>query len=186
MIGNIALKVDKYNETYNFSLPSAYGRSIFTVPWEELGGRVEIDCPQTKYRTEVHFVTKPTFGNSLHRISSRVFDPQNKMICRITGTWDKELEFAYTNGKKEVINVNDLIKIPKRVRPLSKQEGNESRNLWRNVSRYLEENDVQKATEYKSEIEEKQRSEEKTRAEKGDEYNPRFFSKKGDGYVFKK
>lgn len=58
--GSIYL-LDK-GEEYIVSFPSAYGRSILTVPWVELGGSVTITCPQTGYSAAVEFLTKVGFG----------------------------------------------------------------------------------------------------------------------------
>ena len=40
------------------TFPSAYGRSILTVPWVELGGPVTINCQQTGYSANIEFQTK--------------------------------------------------------------------------------------------------------------------------------
>lgn len=45
-------------EEYTITFPSAYGRSIFTVPWIELGGKVKVDCQQTGYHANIEFLTK--------------------------------------------------------------------------------------------------------------------------------
>ncbi len=45
-------------EEYVCTFPSAYGRSILTVPWIELGGSVTINCQQTGYSANIEFVTK--------------------------------------------------------------------------------------------------------------------------------
>ena len=47
-----------HNEEYIATLPSAYGRSILTVPWVELGGKCIIDCPQTGYTAHIEFHCK--------------------------------------------------------------------------------------------------------------------------------
>ena len=48
----------EHNEEYIATLPSAYGRSILTVPWVELGGKCVIDCPQTGYSAHIEFHCK--------------------------------------------------------------------------------------------------------------------------------
>ena len=47
-----------HNEEYIATLPSAYGRSILTVPWVELGGKCVINCPQTGYSAHIEFHCK--------------------------------------------------------------------------------------------------------------------------------
>ena len=48
-------------EEYVCTFPSAYGRSILTVPWVELGGPVTITCQQTGYSANIEFLTKVLF-----------------------------------------------------------------------------------------------------------------------------
>lgn len=61
------LKLMEYGEEYVFTLPSAYARSILTVPWVELGGKVNITCAKTGYAATVTFHTKPFYGGKVHR-----------------------------------------------------------------------------------------------------------------------
>lgn len=50
----------------------ALSRSILTVPWIELGGSVEIKCPQTGYYANVEFLTKPFYGGKRNKVSAEV------------------------------------------------------------------------------------------------------------------
>lgn len=57
-IGQGSIFLLEKGEEYIVTFPSAYGRSILTVPWVELGGAVNITCPQTGYSANVEFLTK--------------------------------------------------------------------------------------------------------------------------------
>uniref|UniRef100_A0A8C3XLL5 Uncharacterized protein n=1 Tax=Chelydra serpentina TaxID=8475 RepID=A0A8C3XLL5_CHESE len=57
----------EHEEEYLFTLPSAYARSILTIPWVELGGKVGINCAKTGYSATVTFHTKPFYGGKVHR-----------------------------------------------------------------------------------------------------------------------
>ena len=57
-IGQGVIRLLERKEDYVVTFPSAYGRSILTVPWIELGGGVTIDCPQTGLHANVEFLTK--------------------------------------------------------------------------------------------------------------------------------
>lgn len=59
--GSIYL-LDK-GEEYVCTFPSAYGRSILTVPWVELGGPVTISCQQTGFTANIEFLTKVRLVN---------------------------------------------------------------------------------------------------------------------------
>ncbi|KFP47145.1 Oxysterol-binding protein-related protein 11, partial [Cathartes aura] len=67
MIGEGLLSLLEHGEEYTFSLPCAYARSILTVPWVELGGKVNINCAKTGYSASINFHTKPFYGGKLHR-----------------------------------------------------------------------------------------------------------------------
>jgi len=55
-----------HNEEYIATLPSAYGRSILTVPWVELGGKCVINCPQTGYSAHIEFHCKVHLLQLMH------------------------------------------------------------------------------------------------------------------------
>lgn len=61
------LHLRDHGEEYVFTFPSAFARSIITVPWVELGGKVTISCAQTGYSASVTFHTKPFYGGKVHR-----------------------------------------------------------------------------------------------------------------------
>lgn len=61
------LRLLEHGEEYVFTLPSAYARSILTIPWVELGGKVSISCAKTGYSATVIFHTKPFYGGKVHR-----------------------------------------------------------------------------------------------------------------------
>lgn len=57
-IGQGSIYLMDRGEEYIVTFPSAYGRSILTVPWIELGGNVTISCAQTGYHASIDFLTK--------------------------------------------------------------------------------------------------------------------------------
>ncbi len=57
----------EHDEEYTFTLPCAYARSILTVPWVELGGKVNISCAKSGYSAIITFQTKPFYGGKLHK-----------------------------------------------------------------------------------------------------------------------
>jgi len=56
-----------HDEEYTFTLPCAYARSILTVPWVELGGKVLVTCTKSGYSAVITFHTKPFYGGKLHK-----------------------------------------------------------------------------------------------------------------------
>ena len=58
LVGDITLVIGGVRESYSLAMPSAYGRSILTEPWVELGGRVNIVSPESGCQAAIVFHTK--------------------------------------------------------------------------------------------------------------------------------
>ncbi|CAG2055026.1 unnamed protein product [Timema podura] len=176
MIGEVSLFLGEHGEQYDFTLPAAYARSIISIPWIELGGKVNINCPSTGYLANIIFHTKvsksggnrsksvdglskvsekvhkPFYGGKVNQVTAEVKNETGAIISRVQGEWNNHFEFTYGNGETKTVYVDELPVCKKRVRPLSKQGKMESRKLWCNVTHALREGDISAATEYKRDI----------------------------------
>uniref|UniRef100_A0A8C6XS79 Oxysterol-binding protein-related protein 10 n=1 Tax=Naja naja TaxID=35670 RepID=A0A8C6XS79_NAJNA len=178
MVGEGILYLLEHGEEYIFTLPCAYARSILTIPWVELGGKVNIHCAKSGYSATVTFHTKPFYGGKLHRVTAEVkHNPTNTIVCKAQGEWNGILEFTYSNGETKVIDTTKLPIIRKKIRPISKQGPFESRHLWQHVTAALKEGDIDVATEHKHVLEERQRKEERQRATTNTLWKPKYFIK---------
>uniref|UniRef100_A0A8D3ADE9 Oxysterol-binding protein n=1 Tax=Scophthalmus maximus TaxID=52904 RepID=A0A8D3ADE9_SCOMX len=187
MIGDGCLYLLEHDEEYTFQLPCAYARSILTVPWVELGGKVNIGCAKSGYSAIITFQTKPFYGGKLHKVTAEVkHNPTNAVVCRVQGEWNGVLEFSYTSGETRVVDVTKLPVTRKLVRPTEKQGPTESRRLWQHVTESLRQKDINKATEHKRILEERQRTEERHRAETETAWRTRYFDREGEGWVYHK
>uniref|UniRef100_H3AQP0 Oxysterol-binding protein n=2 Tax=Latimeria chalumnae TaxID=7897 RepID=H3AQP0_LATCH len=187
MIGEGLLCVSEHGEEYTFTLPCAYARSILTVPWVELGGKVNINCAKSGYSAGITFHTKPFYGGKLHRVTAEVkHNSTNTVVCRVQGEWNGVLEFTYSNGETKTVDLTKLPVTRKRVRPLEKQGAFESRRLWKHVTESLREGDIDKATEHKRMLEERQRTEERHRLETETQWHTKYFLREGEGWVYHK
>uniref|UniRef100_A0A672NTX3 Oxysterol-binding protein n=1 Tax=Sinocyclocheilus grahami TaxID=75366 RepID=A0A672NTX3_SINGR len=186
MVGEGVLYLRDHGEEYVFTFPSAYARSILTVPWVELGGKVTISCAKTGYSANVTFHTKPLYGGKVHRVSAEVKQNSSGMVvCKAQGEWNGTLEFIYSGGETKVIDTNKLPVIRKMIRPVEKQGQSESRRLWQHMTAALKEGNVDLATEHKHVLEEDQRSDERQRAANNMPWKPKYFNKEGDGWVYR-
>ncbi|KAL6473386.1 hypothetical protein MHYP_G00169470 [Metynnis hypsauchen] len=185
MVGEGVLSLLEHGEEYVFTLPSAYARSILTVPWVELGGKVTISCAKSGYSATVTFHTKPFYGGKVHRVTAEV--KQNStgtIVCKAQGEWNGTLEFSYSSADTKVFETTKLPVIKKLIRPVEKQSRTESRRLWQHVTSALKEGNIDEATEHKHQLEEGQRAEERQRADSGSPWKPKYFTKQGDGWVY--
>uniref|UniRef100_H2YL60 Oxysterol-binding protein n=1 Tax=Ciona savignyi TaxID=51511 RepID=H2YL60_CIOSA len=156
-IGEGVLTLPQYNETYVMTYPSAYARSILTVPWTELGGRCTITCQSSNLTAAIMFHTKTMYGGLPHRVTAEVKDGEGNVTCRVQGQWNVELNFTYYKVAVEEITGDMLVATPKRVQPLHLQCPIESRALWKKVTQSLRDGDIAMATKHKSKIEDDQR-----------------------------
>lgn len=185
MAGEGVLCLQEHEEEYVFTLPSAYARSILTIPWVELGGKVTITCAKTAYSATVTFHTKPFYGGKVHRVTAEVkHNVTNTIVCKAQGEWNGTLEFTYSSGETKVIDTAKLPIIRKQLRPIEKQGRTESRRLWQHVTTAIKEGDIDMATEHKHRLEERQRVEEKHRAANNTPWKPKHFIKEEDGWVY--
>nr|XP_057902340.1 oxysterol-binding protein-related protein 10 isoform X2 [Doryrhamphus excisus] len=187
MVGEGVLSLLEHEEEYVFSLPSAYARSILTVPWVELGGKVSINCAKSGYSAAVTFHTKPFYGGKVHRVTAEVkHNPTNTIVCKAQGEWNGTLEFTYSSGETKVIDTNKLTVTRKKMCPLEKQGRTESRRLWQHVTKALKDGNMDEATEYKHQLEEQQRQEERQRTSENKTWTPKYFTKEGEGWIYNK
>ncbi|XP_024299754.1 oxysterol-binding protein-related protein 11 [Oncorhynchus tshawytscha] len=187
MIGEGCLYLLEHDEEYTFTLPCAYARSILTVPWVELGGKVNVNCTKSGYSAVITFQTKPFYGGKLHKVTAEVkHNATSAVVCRVQGEWNGVLEFSYQNGDTCMVDVTKLPVTKKRVRPNDKQGPTESRRLWQHVTESLRQKDIEKATEYKRILEERQRTEERHRTETETPWRTRYFESEGEGWMYHK
>ncbi|XP_029977110.1 oxysterol-binding protein-related protein 10 isoform X2 [Salarias fasciatus] len=185
MVGEGVLCLLEHDEEYVFTLPCAYARSILTVPWVELGGKISINCAKSGYSATVTFHTKPFYGGKVHRVTAEVkHNPTNTIVCKAQGEWNGTLEFTYSSGETKVIDTARLPVTRKRLRPAERQGRTESRRLWQHVTKSLKEGNIDGATEHKHRLEECQRAEERKRAADNKLWTPKYFTKEGDGWIY--
>ena len=95
MVGVGTIHVQEHGEKYHFTLPSTYGRSILTVPWSEMGGKVQVTCPQTDYTSTLVFHTKPMYGGKMHRVTGDIKDNMTgKCLYKMDGEWNGKIKFT--------------------------------------------------------------------------------------------
>ncbi|XP_055996050.1 oxysterol-binding protein-related protein 11-like isoform X2 [Ostrea edulis] len=185
LIGKVSMTLLEHGEEYVFGMPSAYARSILTVPWAEMGDKISITCAKTGYTAAVTFHTKPFYGGKVHRVSAELKkENSGDVICRVQGEWNNQMEFSFADGSKKVIDVKDIPIRKKRVRPMKLQGDFESRRLWQHVTNALKVGDVNTASEHKKVLEERQREGERHRKETGTPFPSKFFHKLEDGWLF--
>ncbi len=107
MVGKAVLSLLDHDEEYVANFPSAYGRSILTVPWFEMGGEVTVSCARSGYHANIEFLTKPFYGGKKHQIQGTIFGPDKKPICTLDGDWNGTM-FIKSGSKKVFKNAYSI------------------------------------------------------------------------------
>ncbi|XP_014663478.1 PREDICTED: oxysterol-binding protein-related protein 9-like [Priapulus caudatus] len=186
MIGQGCLALLDHGEEYIITFPNGYGRSILTVPWVELGGRVTITCAKNKFSCFIDFITKPFYGGKKHRIAAELMENGKKPFMTISGEWNGIMvsKDEQTGETDVFVDTKHMPVIKKRVRPIAQQLPYESRRLWKDVTAALTIKDVDKATEGKFQLEQRQREEAKERRETGKKWETKLFHENGENWIY--
>ncbi|XP_054740998.1 oxysterol-binding protein-related protein 9 isoform X2 [Anastrepha obliqua] len=188
-IGEGIVTLVDHSEEYIVTFPNGYGRSILTVPWIELGGTVEIRCPQTGYHATIEFLTKPFYGGKRNKVTAEIYAPnEKKPFVSIAGEWSGLMEAKWHDkNKTEVfVDVNRIPIFKKQVRPIVEQEEYESRRVWKEVTAGLKFNDIEKATNAKCAVEQIQRDQAKNRKETDTQWEHKYFRPVGENWIYTK
>ncbi|XP_017141653.1 oxysterol-binding protein-related protein 8 isoform X6 [Drosophila miranda] len=169
-------------ECYIATTPYAHCKGILMGTLSmELGGRINIECENTGYRTELEFKLKPFLGGSE---STNVVVGKIKLgketLATINGHWDREcrIKDAKTGEETLLFKVDADLRakrLPRYLVPVEAQEPHESQRLWERVSESIAREDQVAATEEKTVLEEKQRADAKERSSIEAPYVPNLF-----------
>ena len=138
-------------EKYEMTFPMLYLRSFLSEPWLEFGGKININCVESKVSASVTFQTKPFYGGKPHQVTAEIKAPSGNTTARISGDWmSGVMEVSWVNGQAESIDLQTKGDwLEKRVRPIASQADDESLKLWYHVRRNLMSGDFQSAAEHK-------------------------------------
>ncbi|PAV78644.1 hypothetical protein WR25_12815 [Diploscapter pachys] len=187
LAGNLKVTLLNLGETYTVNLPYANCKGIIIGAMTmELGGTVNIECEKTGYSATLEFLLKPMLGGSMNKVKGSI-RLGSQELSEINGHWDEQVTIKQIKeGTK-----TDLWKVtPELIRTrLPRYEINyddlnsfESRKLWMEVSKAIQNEDQDKATEEKTKLENDQR----VRAKSGIEHQQKYFERKNeDEYVYK-
>ncbi|KAI8130643.1 Oxysterol-binding protein-related protein 8 [Lucilia cuprina] len=169
-------------ESYTLTTPYAHCKGILMGTLSmELGGKINIDCENTGYKTELEFKLKPFLGGS---DSTNIIAGKIKLgketLATISGHWDGEMRIKDSkSGEDSVLFAANRETMKKRllryVVPIESQLPNESERLWNLVSAAIARDDQVGATEEKTVLEEQQRNAAKERKATFAEWEPAHF-----------
>lgn len=138
-------------EKYEMTFPMLYLRSFLSEPWLEFGGKININCLESKISAGIVFQTKPFYGGKPHQLTAEIKSTSGNTTARISGDWmSGVMELSWVNGQAESIDLQTKGDwLEKRIRPIASQADDESLKLWYPVRRNLISGDFQSAAEHK-------------------------------------
>ncbi|ELP93077.1 oxysterol-binding protein, putative, partial [Entamoeba invadens IP1] len=189
--GMINAKFLKWDEDYTWNFPMALVTGIFIPPLTmEIGGLLNFECKQSKYKASVEFKTMSMWSSSNFRqIAGTIKDPEGNVIYEISGRYDQELFITdkRTKEKKSFFKIEELkdTKEHRLVREFEKLHPFESEKLFKKVSDAIIKNDQTLAMEEKFTLEEAQRAERKLVVDNKEEHVRRLFDFKDKQWRYK-
>lgn len=128
-------------EVYKLSTPYAHCKGILMGTLSmELGGKINIECENTGYKTELEFKLKPFLGgNEYTNLVNGRLKLGKQTMATINGHWDDTIYVKDSRSGEESV----LFAATKEIRmkrlkrftvPIESQMMNESERLWINVT----------------------------------------------------
>ncbi|PUU75759.1 hypothetical protein B9Z19DRAFT_310504 [Tuber borchii] len=150
-----------------------------------------VTCPKTKLKAVLQYLGDSWIGKAKHKVEGVIYQytqeddgiqkikdvPSKLVLAKIEGSWMSQLYYTVpgSNEKHLLIDLDPLFPEPKTCPPPDAMLPNESRMMWEGVTEAIHAKDYSRATQLKSEIEERQREKAAARATEGVEWRPRFF-----------
>ncbi|KAG0132968.1 hypothetical protein HOY82DRAFT_642002 [Tuber indicum] len=150
-----------------------------------------VTCPKTQLKAILQYLGDSWIGKAKHKVEGVVYqytheddgiqkikDVPSKLVrAKIEGSWMSQLYYTVPGSSEKhlLIDLDPLFPEPKTCPPPNAMLPNESRKMWEGVTEAIHARDYSRATQLKSEIEERQREKAAARAAEGVEWKPRFF-----------
>ena len=164
--GEATVVIARHDEQFTFTFPSAEACDILgSKPWLQLAGQTTL-IASTGARAVFTFSGKEW-------VDGELMAEDGSVVARLSGSWrgQVDIEEVETGGSKVLLDMTTVKggEMGMVVTPVALQEENESRRLWRKLTRALL-HQPEVADEEKAAIENMAR-----RRDSEEEYTPRFF-----------
>jgi hypothetical protein len=172
MKGKFVFKILNLNEEYVMTIPNVGVRGLFfgTAIMENMGTS-EVTCEKTGYSCSFKWKNDVNLKLNLKRVLSGKINYKNENLYKITGNYCDTLQMKNIKKKKTIpfMTFKSLSYNTKIVRDINDQDKNESRVVWFEVAKNLDEKNHDEATKKKNLIEESQRENKKKKKKEKNE-----------------
>jgi len=177
--GEIIFQLLNLKEQYHITFPHVVAKGlIWGQQGLEMNEFLKIKCTKTGLSAKIEFKVK-----SENEIKGSIKHGENKLF-RLSGSiTDKVMiKNLRTKNVTTFIDAANVEQVPKYVKPVVKQNDNESRKVWHKVSYALNKCNYTDANIYKNAVEEEQRGVRKQREERGEQFVPHYFKQEGESF----
>lgn len=187
--GHSMVHIDKYDEDYLIPIPGAKVKGLFSGrPYPELSGTYHL-ISSTGFVSDITFIGKGYFSGVKNSFEAKMYhrdDKKKSPIYTVHGQWNGRFTIRdCTSGTDiETCDLGFHEPAPLTIPDVAEQDPWETRRAWNGVIQALERGDMRGTTMEKSKIEEAQRALRKKEAAQGTEWEPLFFSPRGDDPIF--
>ncbi|KAF2153965.1 Oxysterol-binding protein [Myriangium duriaei CBS 260.36] len=188
-VGHAMLYLDKYNESYLFTLPALHIEGLISgSPFVELE-RSSYIVSSSGFTSKIDYSGRGWLSGKKNSFTASMYPTgkEKDVIYNVEGQWTDT--FHVKDAHKTTVDTYEAKKQPKtalKVAPLDQQDPLESRRAWSKVAQAIEKGDMNTTSAEKSVIEEKQRAMRRQEKEEGTEWQRRFFSRVKENANFEK
>ncbi|KAF2682060.1 hypothetical protein K458DRAFT_419997 [Lentithecium fluviatile CBS 122367] len=187
--GYAITRIDRYDEDYLIPMPNVKVKGVLTgTPYPELTGQYSI-VSSSGLISEIKFEGKSLLGGgNRHVFEARMYraDVPSDAIYTVEGQWNSKfsIQDARTGQEIDTSDMSSENSIPITVPALSEQDPWESRKAWSGVVEALNEGDMKRTANVKSQLEEGQRQLRREEDAQNREWQRIFFHRKDHDPLF--
>ncbi|KAI8615338.1 hypothetical protein BC830DRAFT_1123070 [Chytriomyces sp. MP71] len=165
----VYIHLARYAEEYNASHPTAAVAGWITSrggPYLTVTGETVVECEETGLRCEIRYVEEPFWGAPRFAVEGRVVRlsdsnrPDEMVVATVWGAWNGKMYARTLDERGGTVKEGLLLDLQesqvalKEVPPFDLQARNESRRVWRDVTKCLRVGDFPEALRLKRVVEE--------------------------------
>lgn len=186
-VGHAMLHLEKYNETYLFTLPALHIEGLISgSPFVELEKSTYI-VSSTGFTSKIDYSGRGWLSGKKNSFTAAMYPTgrEKDVIYNVDGQWSDT--FHIKDAQKNTVDSYEAKKTPKTaltVAPLDQQDPLESRRAWSKVAQAIDKGDMNTTSAEKTVIEEQQRALRRKEKEEGREWDRRFFKRVKENAAF--
>ncbi|CAH7688782.1 hypothetical protein PPACK8108_LOCUS23799 [Phakopsora pachyrhizi] len=192
----IFVRLPNRSEEYHITHPTATITGLLRAsPYVVITDHTYITCKSSgtnRYRAIISYLDESWLGKARFAAEGVIYEvknqselewnkikhvPQDRIKCKLSGSWRGVINYTTPTMKKEqiLVDLSKLFPVSKTVKPEENQEDYETRKFWKDLTDLIAEKNYGEATKVKHNIEEAQRSLALKRKQNNETFRPKLF-----------